>query len=121
MVVPGPSSSGTSPTPTPSSTSPLTAQQIEDQQSNSAAAANADAAYLAGATGRGVKIAIIDTGITPGLTEFSSRIDPASADMAGTRGLTDPSGHGTLMASVALAARDSRGMHGVAPKRRLCP
>ncbi|WP_394647422.1 S8 family peptidase [uncultured Sphingomonas sp.] len=119
VVVPGPSSSGTSPTPTPSSTSPLTAQQIEDQQSNSAASANADVAYRAGATGRGVKIAIIDTGITPGLTEFSSRIDPASADMAGTRGLTDPSGHGTLMASVALAARDSRGMHGVAPEATL--
>lgn len=116
VIVPGSSSSGGSPTPTPtpSSTPTLTVQELEDQQSNSAAAAHADAAYRAGATGRGVKIAIIDTGITPGLTEFSGRIDSSSADMAGMRGLTDPSGHGTLMASVALAARDSRGMHGLA-------
>jgi hypothetical protein len=114
VVVSGSSPSGASPTPASSSTSSLTAQQLEDQQSNAATAANADAAYQAGATGRGVKIAIIDTGITPGLAEFSGRIDPASTDLAGTRGLTDPSGHGTAMASVALAARDGRAVHGLA-------
>ena len=101
-------------TPTPPPAPAPTAEQLEDQRSNAAVAANADAAYRAGATGRGVKIAIIDSGITPGLTEFSGRIDPASADMAGTRGLADGSGHGTFMASIALAARDGRGMHGVA-------
>ena len=87
---------------------------MEDARSNSAIAANADAAYRAGFTGRGIKIAVIDTGITPGLTEFSGRIDPASADLDGSRGLADQNGHGTWASSIALAARDSRGMHGIA-------
>ncbi|WP_313536360.1 S8 family serine peptidase [Sphingomonas sp.] len=65
-------------------------------------------------TGSGIKIAIVDTGITPGLREFSGRIDPASADMAGARGLVDTSGHGTFMTSVAAAARDGSGIHGIA-------
>jgi hypothetical protein len=111
VVVPGQPSPGATPSPTP--TSP-TAAELEDQRSNAAIAANANAAYQAGATGSGIKIAILDSGITPGLTEFSGRIDPASADLAGTRGIVDNSGHGTLMASVAAAARDARGIHGLA-------
>lgn len=102
------------PTPSPAATPTATAEQLEDLRSNGALAAHADAAYRAGATGRGVKIAVIDTGITPGLTEFGGRIDPASADMAGTRGLVDPGGHGTPVSSLVLAARDGRGMHGIA-------
>jgi subtilisin family serine protease len=41
-------------------------------------AANAIAAYDSGATGKGVKIGIIDSGINPALSEFAGRIDPAS-------------------------------------------
>lgn len=115
VVVPGPPTAGPSPTPSPPTPAPTpSAQQMEDQRSNSAVAANAEAAYRAGATGRGVKIAIIDTGITPGLTEFGGRIDPASMDAAGGRGVSDLHGHGTWMSSIALAARDGRGLHGVA-------
>lgn len=116
-VVPGSPTAQPAPAPTPSPTPaapPLTAEQLEYQRSNAAVAANADAAYQVGVTGRGVRIAVLDTGITPGLSEFSGRIDPASADVAGSRGLVDPNGHGTWMSSVALAARDGRGMHGVA-------
>ncbi len=103
---------------TPGASSPTpaapTAEQLEGQRSNAATFAQADAAYRLGFTGRGVKIAILDTGIAAGISEFAGRIDPASADVGGTRGLVDTSGHGTMMASVALAARDGRGMHGVA-------
>jgi subtilisin family serine protease len=100
----------TASTPAPSPA----AEQLEDQRSNAASFAQAEAAYRMGFTGRGVKIAVLDTGIAPGVREFAGRIDPASADVAGTRGLVDTSGHGTMMASVALAARDGQGMHGVA-------
>lgn len=114
-VVPGPPTAGPSPIPTPNPTAPPpTAEQLEYQRSGAAVAANADAAYRAGVTGRGVRIAVIDTGVTPGLSEFAGRIDPASGDVAGSRGLVDHNGHGTWMSSVALAARDGRGMHGVA-------
>lgn len=115
VVLPGGNATPTpTPSPSPSPSGTVTAEQLEDQRSSSALAANADAAYRAGATGRGVKIALIDTGVVPTLSEFSGRIDPASADLAGTRGVSDDNGHGTLMASVALAARDGRGMHGMA-------
>ncbi|KTF69083.1 hypothetical protein ATB93_10485 [Sphingomonas sp. WG] len=114
VVVPGPPAATPTPSPTPTPTPPPTAELLEEQRSNAAVASAASAAYRAGATGRGIKIAILDTGIAPGLGEFGGRIDPASADMAGTRGLVDSSGHGTFMASVAAAARDGSGIHGIA-------
>ncbi|HYW15489.1 MAG TPA: S8 family peptidase, partial [Allosphingosinicella sp.] len=72
------------------------------------------AAYNRGATGRGVKIAIVDSGINPNLPEFAGRIDPASRDVAASRGISDTEGHGTAVAAVAAAARDGVGMMGVA-------
>ena len=99
------------PNPTPSG------QGFDDNEyarSNAAVAAGAIAAYRADATGEGIKIGIIDTGINAALPEFAGRIDNASRDVAASRGLTDPSGHGTAVSSVALAARDGAGIHGVA-------
>jgi len=113
VVVPGGPTTTPTPTPTPVPTPP-TAEQLEDQRSSSALAANAEPAYRAGVTGRGVKIAVIDTGLSPGLAEFSGRTAPASADLDGSRGIADQHGHGTWVSSVALAARDGLGMHGVA-------
>lgn len=112
-VLPAPSPSST-PIPTPTSTPTATPEGLEYGRSSAAVAANADGAYRAGATGRGVKIAVIDTGIAPQGSEFASRIDSGSGDMVGSRGLADANGHGTLVSSVALAARDGRGMHGLA-------
>ncbi|MFD1035168.1 S8 family serine peptidase [Sphingomonas hankookensis] len=103
------------PTPTPTATTPAaTAEQVEAERSNAATVSKADAAYRVGATGRGIGIAIIDTGIVPTLSEFAGRIDPASANLGSDRGLIDLSGHGTAMASIAAAARDGRGIHGLA-------
>jgi len=109
---PGGSVSAPSPAPTP--TASATAEQREASRSNFAVAANADSAYRMGVTGRGIKIAVLDTGIMPGLSEFAGRIDPASADIGGSRGLGDVSGHGTAITSIAAAARDGSAIHGIA-------
>ncbi|HET9814114.1 MAG TPA: S8 family peptidase [Sphingomicrobium sp.] len=79
-----------------------------------AVSANAIAAYEAGATGEGVKIGIVDSGINPALAEFNGRIDPASGDAAGNRGVSDEGGHGTAVSAVAAAARNNSGTLGVA-------
>jgi hypothetical protein len=76
--------------------------------------AGAITAYNAGATGKGIKIAIIDSGINPDLSNFAGRIDPASGDVAGDRELSDEGGHGTAVASVAAGARDNHTTMGVA-------
>jgi hypothetical protein len=61
-----------------------------------------------------VKIGIIDSGINPDLKEFAGRIDPASVDVAGTRGVSDEGGHGTAVSAVAAAGRNNSGTMGVA-------
>ncbi|MGX1197558.1 S8 family peptidase [Parvibaculum sp. MBR-TMA-1.3b-4.2] len=73
----------------------------------------ADGAYLLGATGNGVNIAIIDDGISETSPELSGRvrdyIDTTGSYPSG--GLAD---HGTSVASIAAAVRDGAGVHGVA-------
>jgi hypothetical protein len=75
---------------------------------------NAISAWKLGATGAGVKIAVIDSGINPALAEFAGRIDPASRDVAGFRGLADEDGHGTAVAATAAGARNDAQNLGVA-------
>jgi hypothetical protein len=77
-------------------------------------AANAIAAYNAGATGKGIKIGIVDSGINPALSDFAGRIDPASGDVVSNRGVSDEGGHGTAVSAVAAAARDNKNTMGVA-------
>jgi hypothetical protein len=75
---------------------------------------NAIAAYNAGATGKGIKIGIVDSGINPALADFAGRVDLASGDVAGSRGVSDEGGHGTAVSAVAAAARNNSGSMGVA-------
>jgi hypothetical protein len=91
-------------------------QTAEYANSNSASAAGAISAYNAGATGQGVKVAVIDSGINPALSEFAGRIDQAfSTDVTGSgRALADEGGHGTAVSAVAVANKDNSWMHGVA-------
>lgn len=74
---------------------------------------HADGAYLLGATGNGIDIAIIDDGISETSSELSGRvreyIDTTGYYPSG--GLAD---HGTSVASIAAAMRDGAGVHGVA-------
>jgi hypothetical protein len=95
-------------TPPPPPPPPPNLNDAEYQASIGAVAANALSAYQKDATGRGVKIAIIDSGINAALPEFAGRIDPAST------GITDDNGHGTSVALIAAAARNGQLTQGVA-------
>ncbi len=75
---------------------------------------NALIAYQRGATGAGVKVAVIDTGIDVANPQFAGRIDPASTDTAGNGTISDVGGHGTGVALALAAGRDGVGSHGVA-------
>jgi subtilisin family serine protease len=118
-VTPSPTPSPTptpTPTPPPPTPGPSAYDTAEYQRSNYSVAANALAAYDAGATGKGVKIGIIDSGINPNLPEFAGigKIDPASGDVASNRGVSDEGGHGTAVSAVAAAARNGLNTMGVA-------
>lgn len=76
--------------------------------------ASAITAYNAGATGRGVKIGIVDSGLNPNLAEFAGRIDPASRNIRGGGPVSATEFHGTSVAAVAAAARNGSGMQGLA-------
>jgi len=76
--------------------------------------ANAIPAYQAGATGRGVVAAVIDSGVNPASPEFSGRISAASQDVSASRGLGDDGGHGTAVSGVLLAAKNDSEVHGLA-------
>ncbi|MBD3729529.1 MAG: S8 family serine peptidase [Sphingomonadales bacterium] len=68
-----------------------------------------------GYAGLGAIIAIVDSGIDSDSPEFAGRISPASADVAGARGIDNPDDdHGTNVALIAAAARDDTGVLGIA-------
>jgi hypothetical protein len=112
---PAPTLPTPSPTPAPAPTpTPVNYDTSEYRQSNAAAAASAISAYNAGATGAGIKIGVVDTGINATLSEFTGKVDPASKDVAGSRGVGDDDGHGTAVSDVAAGARNGLGIQGVA-------
>ncbi|MFM9829468.1 MAG: S8 family peptidase [Sphingomonas sp.] len=61
-----------------------------------------------------MKVGIIDSGIDITSPEFGNRIDPASVDVAGNRGLADEGGHGTAVAFTLAGRRNNAGTHGIA-------
>ena len=68
------------------------------------------------ATGKGVKIAIIDTGVDPRNPRFGGRVVPSGEYVSGNRnGADDCDGHGTEVAGVAAAARTEGDFVGAAP------
>ena len=103
------------PTPAPSPTSSSVFLTSEYNRSTGPAQHGAITAWTAGITGAGVTIAIIDSGIDTTSPEFTGRISAASRDVVSNRGLTNAdSDHGTNVALVAAAARDSTGILGIA-------
>ena len=75
---------------------------------------NALVAYDRGATGQGVSIGIIDSGLDQQSGEFTGRISATSRDVAGNNDYGDVSGHGTAVTFVAAGARNGLGAQGVA-------
>jgi subtilisin family serine protease len=72
------------------------------------------AAYERGATGKGVVLGILDTGINPDNPEFTGRLAAGSADFLDGGAVKDRDGHGTVVSSVIAAAKNDRDGHGVA-------
>ena len=103
------------PTPTPSPTPAATFDTAEYRRSDGPSFHNVIPAWQLGATGVGVTLAIIDSGIDTTNPEFAGRISAASADVAGSRGVDNPdSSHGTQVALTAAAARNNTGIVGIA-------
>jgi minor extracellular protease Epr len=76
---------------------------------------NASSVWKAGFTGQGVRVAILDTGITTVHTEFSGRIAACKTEVPGTSSCEDDNGHGTHVAGIAGAQGVNPSAKGVAP------
>ncbi|HVY88887.1 MAG TPA: S8 family peptidase [Hyphomonadaceae bacterium] len=76
----------------------------------------ASTAYAAGATGSGIVVAVIDSGVDTTISELAGRISGTTDIRASTRtaGEIDTAGHGTMVTSVIVANKDDKGMQGVA-------
>jgi serine protease AprX len=88
-----------------------------------AAAVNADDMWAKGYTGKGVGVALIDTGVVPvqGLTSGNVVVGPdLSLDSQAPQGNLDGFGHGTHMAGI-IAGNDgtATGFKGIAPQAKL--
>ncbi|HEU0045962.1 S8 family peptidase [Sphingomonas sp.] len=102
------------PTPTPTPTSTVANDTAEYRATVGAVSMSALSAYNAGATGAGVGLAVIDSGIDLSSAEFEGRLSGASQAFAGNTTIDDEGGHGTAVAFTAAGRRNAAGTHGVA-------
>lgn len=79
-------------------------------------ASGAGAAYAAGATGRGIKVALIDTGMGGASDDVLQNVSPQSIDLISDRTLASERTHGANIAAALAAARDGTGLVGIAPE-----
>ncbi|MEO5492490.1 MAG: S8 family peptidase [Sphingomonas sp.] len=101
------------PTPTPTPT-PSSFDTSEYRATVGAVSANALVAYNAGGTGNGIKVGVIDSGLDVASDQFTGRVDPASANVAGGTTFDDQDGHGTAVAFTIAGVRNGAGTHGIA-------
>ena len=73
---------------------------------------NADKAYARGWTGRGVTVAVADTGYATAHTDLQGQVI-ATMDYTGA-GINDTQGHGTHVLGTIVAKKNDDGVHGVA-------
>lgn len=104
-----------SPTPAPTPQPTINYDTAEYRRSTAPVQSGAITAWTSGATGSGVTLGFIDSGINANSPEFAGRIATASRDVSGQgRTVQDVSGHGTAVAGVAAAGRNDSGIMGVA-------
>lgn len=95
---------------------------------------NAFPAYLKGLTGKGIIVAVVDSGLYAAHPEFAGRISPALWNFGDDQSPTDvnptqepdgsyttSSGHGTHVTGIIAAARDGVGMEGIAYEATVLP
>ncbi len=103
------------PTPTPAPTpTPSSNDTGEYRATVGAVSMNALAAYNVGATGKGIGVGVIDSGIDLQSQEFGTRISSGSQDVAGNASIDDEGGHGTAVAFTLAGRRNGAGSQGVA-------
>lgn len=81
----------------------------------------ASSAYAAGATGRGIAVGVVDTGVDVDHPELTGQIAAASTDIVSgdPQFVNDIDGHGTAVAGVIAARRNQALTHGVAFNAKL--
>lgn len=100
------------PPPPPPGPSP---SSVEYQRSWGLAAIHADAAYARGATGQGITVAVIDTGVDGARPDLVGAVSAESVDIVGARNvLVGTDRHGTRVASIVAARFNGAGTIGVA-------
>ena len=115
------------PTPSPSATPPVTETTTASPDPGAAAAVyprevNADQLRSQGTTGRGITVAVLDSGVAadPDLVTPASRI-LASVNFADQRSVADPGGHGTHVAGIIAGngTRSAGEFVGIAPEANI--
>jgi len=100
-------------TPTPGfNPDPKSYQTSEFYKSNTGAPVNADKAYARGWTGKGVTVAVADTGYAVNNNDLKGQVI-ATRDYTGTS-INDTYGHGTHVLGTIVAAKNDQGTQGIA-------
>ncbi|MAM83698.1 MAG: peptidase S8 [Acidobacteria bacterium] len=104
------------PSPTPAPTpSPSPSNDTKEYRATvGAVSMNALAAYNTAATGKGIIVGVIDSGIDLESDEFDGRIHASTKDVAGNGTADDQNGHGTAVSFVVAGKRDGSASHGIA-------
>ena len=116
-VPPPPLPPAPAPTPAPAPAPPPARSPYDTGEYRAtigAVSMNALAAYNRAATGAGIGIGVIDTGIDQNSAEFTGRISSDSQSVAGNASIADEGGHGTAVAFTAAGRRNGAGTQGVA-------
>ncbi len=103
------------------------ARRFVDAEFNASGAlslVNAQYAYARGYTGKGIIVAVVDSGLHTSHPEFKGRVSPHARNFSAPQAPDDVNeykqpdgtydGHGTHVSGLIAAARDGRNMHGVA-------
>ncbi len=95
-------------------------EPVEPTDADSMPQIGAPPAWDAGYTGEGVTVAVLDSGVDPTHPDLDQSI-VASRDFTGSGDVTDPSGHGTHVASIVAGSGEASGgvNRGVAPGAEL--